>query len=187
MGPLLGRGPLELSSPFTPKRRPWSQDMGRILAGMMLSTIIPVPKKPRPTGHNDYRPVALTSLVMKSFEHLVLAHLKSITDSILDPYSLPTEPTGLWTTQLTWPSSSPYSTWTPQDPVFGLQLCLQHHHPRPASGQALPVHQQLHLQSSIRHTRSWRTTPPSLGSFLTGTSLITAGNLTTWWPGAART
>ncbi|MFM9587201.1 reverse transcriptase domain-containing protein, partial [Streptomyces caniscabiei] len=49
------------------------------------STIIPVPKKPRPTGLNDYRPVALTSVVMKSFEHLVLSHLKSITDPLLDP------------------------------------------------------------------------------------------------------
>ncbi|KAL0194676.1 hypothetical protein M9458_008252, partial [Cirrhinus mrigala] len=39
------------------------------------STIIPVPKKPKTTGLNDYRPVALTSVVMKSFERLVLAHL----------------------------------------------------------------------------------------------------------------
>ncbi|KAL0153228.1 hypothetical protein M9458_051469, partial [Cirrhinus mrigala] len=43
------------------------------------STIIPVPKKPKITGLNDYRPVALTSVVMKSFEKLVLAYLKNIT------------------------------------------------------------------------------------------------------------
>ncbi|KAK7919117.1 hypothetical protein WMY93_010401 [Mugilogobius chulae] len=49
-----------------------------------LSTIVPVPKKPRITGLNDYRPVALTSVVMKSFERLVLPHLKSFT-SLLDP------------------------------------------------------------------------------------------------------
>ncbi|KAM8848941.1 uncharacterized protein ACB058_012437 isoform 1-T1 [Synchiropus picturatus] len=48
------------------------------------STIIPVPKKARVTGLNDYRPVALTSVVMKSFERLVLSHLKSITASHLD-------------------------------------------------------------------------------------------------------
>ncbi len=36
------------------------------------STIIPVPKKPKITGLNDYRPVALTSVVMKS---LGLQHL----------------------------------------------------------------------------------------------------------------
>uniref|UniRef100_A0A669CDW9 Reverse transcriptase domain-containing protein n=1 Tax=Oreochromis niloticus TaxID=8128 RepID=A0A669CDW9_ORENI len=49
------------------------------------STIIPVPKKPTITGLNDYRPVALTSVVMKSFERLVLAHLKDITGHQLDP------------------------------------------------------------------------------------------------------
>ncbi|KAL0157601.1 hypothetical protein M9458_045677 [Cirrhinus mrigala] len=49
------------------------------------STIIPVPKKPKITGLNDYRPVALTSVVMKSFEKLVLAYLKNITGPLLDP------------------------------------------------------------------------------------------------------
>ena len=48
------------------------------------STIIPVPKKATITGLNDYRPVALTSVVMKSFERLVLSHLKNITDPLLD-------------------------------------------------------------------------------------------------------
>uniref|UniRef100_A0A1A8CJ36 Reverse transcriptase domain-containing protein n=2 Tax=Nothobranchius kadleci TaxID=1051664 RepID=A0A1A8CJ36_NOTKA len=50
-----------------------------------LSTIVPVPKKPHVTGLNDYRPVALTSVVMKSFERLVLPHLKSFTSPLLDP------------------------------------------------------------------------------------------------------
>ncbi len=49
------------------------------------STIIPVPKKPKITGLNDYRPVALTSVVMKSFERLVLAYLKDTTGPLLDP------------------------------------------------------------------------------------------------------
>ncbi|KAL0150358.1 hypothetical protein M9458_054360 [Cirrhinus mrigala] len=49
------------------------------------STIIPVPKKPKITGLDDYRPVALTSVVMKSFEKLVLACLKNITGPLLDP------------------------------------------------------------------------------------------------------
>ncbi len=47
------------------------------------STIIPVPKKPKIAGLNDYRPVALTSDVMKSFEKLV--YLKDITGPLLDP------------------------------------------------------------------------------------------------------
>ncbi|KAL0194548.1 hypothetical protein M9458_008120 [Cirrhinus mrigala] len=49
------------------------------------STIIPVPKKSKITGLNNYRPVALTSVVMKSFEKLVLAYLKDITGPLLDP------------------------------------------------------------------------------------------------------
>ncbi len=49
------------------------------------STIIPVPKKPKITGLNDYRPVALTSVAMKSFERLVLAYLKDATGPLLDP------------------------------------------------------------------------------------------------------
>ncbi len=49
------------------------------------STIIPIPKKSKITGLNDYRPVALTSVVMKYFEKLVLTHLKDITGPLLDP------------------------------------------------------------------------------------------------------
>ncbi|KAL0188228.1 hypothetical protein M9458_015327, partial [Cirrhinus mrigala] len=49
------------------------------------SAIIPVPKKHKITGLNDYRPVALMSVVTKSFEELVLAYLKDITGPLLDP------------------------------------------------------------------------------------------------------
>ncbi len=48
-------------------------------------TIIPIPKKPKITGLSDYKPVALMSVVMKSFEKLVLAYLKDITGPLLDP------------------------------------------------------------------------------------------------------
>ncbi|XP_029027485.3 extracellular calcium-sensing receptor-like [Betta splendens] len=44
------------------------------------STIVPLPKKSSIASLNDYRPVALTSVVMKTFEWLVLRHLKDITD-----------------------------------------------------------------------------------------------------------
>ncbi|KAK3541768.1 hypothetical protein QTP86_003515 [Hemibagrus guttatus] len=50
------------------------------------STIILVPKKTEISGFNDYRPVSLTSVVMKSFERLVLAYLKDITGPLLDPH-----------------------------------------------------------------------------------------------------
>ncbi|KAK3542980.1 hypothetical protein QTP70_008522, partial [Hemibagrus guttatus] len=46
---------------------------------------IQVPKKTKITRLNDYRPVALTSVVMKSFERLMLSYLKDITDPLLDP------------------------------------------------------------------------------------------------------
>jgi len=49
------------------------------------STIVPVPKKTKVTSLNDYRPVALTSLVMKALERLVLKHIQSIVSSKLDP------------------------------------------------------------------------------------------------------
>ncbi|KAK0143009.1 RNA-directed DNA polymerase from mobile element jockey [Merluccius polli] len=62
-----------------------SQETCHVPACFKTSTIIPVPKKPRTTGLNDFRPVALTSVVMKSFERLVLSHLKDITDPFLDP------------------------------------------------------------------------------------------------------
>ncbi|TWW71548.1 putative RNA-directed DNA polymerase from transposon BS [Takifugu flavidus] len=57
----------------------------QVPACLKTSIIVPVPKKPWITGLNDYRPVALTSVVMKSLERLILPHLKSITTPLLDP------------------------------------------------------------------------------------------------------
>ncbi|MGL5102187.1 MAG: reverse transcriptase domain-containing protein, partial [Plesiomonas sp.] len=62
-----------------------SLDLCTVPSCFKCSTIIPIPKKPKITGLNDYRPVALTSVVMKSFERLVLAYLKDITEPLLDP------------------------------------------------------------------------------------------------------
>ncbi|KAK3570103.1 hypothetical protein QTP86_011150, partial [Hemibagrus guttatus] len=62
-----------------------SLELCEVPACFKRSTIIPLPKKPKITGLNDYRPVALTSVVMKSFERLVLAYLKNITGPLLDP------------------------------------------------------------------------------------------------------
>ena len=50
------------------------------------STIIPVPKKYTASCLNDYRPIALTSVVMKTLERLVLQFLKSIIDPLLDRF-----------------------------------------------------------------------------------------------------
>ncbi|KAK3543629.1 hypothetical protein QTP70_025003 [Hemibagrus guttatus] len=56
-----------------------------VTACFKTSAIVPVPKKTKITGLNDYRPVALTSVVMKSFERPMSSYLKDITDPLLDP------------------------------------------------------------------------------------------------------
>ena len=48
------------------------------------TTIVPVPKEVKVTCLNDYRPVALTSVAMKCFERLVLAHSNTIIPETLD-------------------------------------------------------------------------------------------------------
>ncbi len=50
------------------------------------ATIIPVPKKSPITSLNDYRPVALTPVIMKCFERLVLQHIKDHLLPDFDPY-----------------------------------------------------------------------------------------------------
>jgi hypothetical protein len=49
------------------------------------SPIVPVPKKANPQELNDFRPVALTSQVMKSMERLMLKQLTAQTSSQMDP------------------------------------------------------------------------------------------------------
>ncbi|KAI5620514.1 gastrula zinc finger protein XlCGF28.1-like [Silurus asotus] len=49
------------------------------------STIVPVPKKPQPACLNDYRPVALTSVVMKCFERMVRDFITASLPDTLDP------------------------------------------------------------------------------------------------------
>lgn len=50
------------------------------------SIIIPVPKVPRPSDKNHFRPVALTPLAMKCFERIVKQHIIEQTQSQLDPF-----------------------------------------------------------------------------------------------------
>ncbi len=49
------------------------------------SVIIPVPKNSKPSCLNDYRPVALTSTVMKVFQRLLKKHICSSIPATLDP------------------------------------------------------------------------------------------------------
>ncbi len=50
------------------------------------ATIIPVLKKQDSTDLNNYRPVALTPIIMKCFEKLVLYHIKASLPPSFDPY-----------------------------------------------------------------------------------------------------
>ena len=50
------------------------------------ATIVPVPKHSTAKELKDFRPVALTPIIAKCFEELVLSHLKSCLPTSLDPY-----------------------------------------------------------------------------------------------------
>jgi hypothetical protein len=50
-----------------------------------LTTIVPVPKKAKITELNYYRPVALTSVIMKCFARLVKDHITCTLPATLDP------------------------------------------------------------------------------------------------------
>ncbi|KAK1791191.1 hypothetical protein P4O66_013211, partial [Electrophorus voltai] len=49
------------------------------------TTIVPVPKKTTVLCLNDYCPIALTSIIMKCFERLVMRHIKTQLPPSLDP------------------------------------------------------------------------------------------------------
>ncbi len=55
------------------------------LATSVVPTIIPVPKNSKTSCLNDYRPVALTSTIMKVFERLLKKHICSSIPVTLDP------------------------------------------------------------------------------------------------------
>jgi hypothetical protein len=61
----------------------WSLQIGIVPACFKSAVIIPVPKTNSISCLNDYRPVALTSVIMKVFERLICKHLSSIS---LDPH-----------------------------------------------------------------------------------------------------
>lgn len=52
----------------------------------LTSELIPVPKSNLPKIKNDLRPVALTAIVMKTFERLVLVHMRPVIKLFKDPF-----------------------------------------------------------------------------------------------------
>ncbi len=62
-----------------------SMRVGRVPVQWKMSCIVPVPKRPHHKELNDFRPIALTSHVMKTMERLVLYHLRPQVQHALDP------------------------------------------------------------------------------------------------------
>ena len=62
-----------------------SLDSGHIPALWKFSDIVPLPKKTNPKQPNDFRPVALTSVVMKTLEKIVKSLVLTATQEFLDP------------------------------------------------------------------------------------------------------
>lgn len=52
------------------------------------SLIIPVPKRPGPQEYTDYCPVALTCIVMKCLERIMVKKLKEEVKDHLNPYQV---------------------------------------------------------------------------------------------------
>ncbi|KAI3363629.1 hypothetical protein L3Q82_001257 [Scortum barcoo] len=69
-----------------------SLKLGRVPQLWKTSCIVPVPKTPHPKELNSYRPVALTSHLMKTLERLVLAHLRPLVSSFMDPLQFVYQP-----------------------------------------------------------------------------------------------
>lgn len=69
-----------------------SLDQAIVPSCLKTATIIPVPKKSRITSLNDYRPIALTSIIMKCFERLVKDYIISRLPLTLDPFQFAYRP-----------------------------------------------------------------------------------------------
>ncbi len=86
------------------------------------TTIIPVPKKSSPSCFNDYRPVALTPILMKCFERLVMQHIKSVPPPPPPPWtpsSLHIGPTARPMMSSPLPSTQPSDIWTKKTHMSG--------------------------------------------------------------------
>ena len=75
----------QLAAPLTSLYN-WSLKARKVPLALKESIVIPVPKKKTISCLNDYRPVALTSIVMKAFETLVLQFIKRSLPPGMDKY-----------------------------------------------------------------------------------------------------
>ena len=63
-----------------------------LLVVKVVLVMVAVPKNTKVTCVNDYRPVALTSVDMKCYERLVMAHINTIIPETLDPHQFAYRP-----------------------------------------------------------------------------------------------
>uniref|UniRef100_A0A8C6M681 Reverse transcriptase domain-containing protein n=1 Tax=Nothobranchius furzeri TaxID=105023 RepID=A0A8C6M681_NOTFU len=69
-----------------------SLSLGKVPQLWKTSCVVPVPKTSHPKDLSSYRPVALTSHLMKTLERLVLNHLRPLVRSSLDPLQFAYQP-----------------------------------------------------------------------------------------------
>ena len=70
----------------------WSLKDGIVPGVWKTSMICPIPKNNSPSDLSDYRPIAITSVVIKCFEKIVLHHLLDPTKGMQDPYQFAYRP-----------------------------------------------------------------------------------------------
>ena len=70
----------------------WSLKDGIVPGLWKTSMICPIPKNNSPSDLSDYRPIAITSVVMKCFEKIVLHHLLDLTKGMQDPFQFAYKP-----------------------------------------------------------------------------------------------
>ncbi|KAL0192386.1 hypothetical protein M9458_010682, partial [Cirrhinus mrigala] len=69
-----------------------SLKLGKVPQLWKTSCMVPVPKTSYPKDFGDYRPVALTSHLMKTLERLVLSHLRPVVSPLIDPLQFAYQP-----------------------------------------------------------------------------------------------
>ena len=72
--------------------RTWFMKYGIVPGLWKTSMICPIPKNNSPSDLSDNRPIAITPVVMKCFEKIVLHHLLDLTNGMQDPFQFAHKP-----------------------------------------------------------------------------------------------
>ena len=70
----------------------WALKDGIIPGVWKTSMICPIPKNNSPSDSSDYRPITITSVVMKCFEKIVLQYLLDLTKGMQDLFQFTYKP-----------------------------------------------------------------------------------------------